>query len=146
MKRNSITQEENHQNHHHSGLIPTPDHLYPHIGKEKDKKRWPTTHCNPQQSHHHNPFQIPTNHISYPPKPTTQPPPRLTKHPNHPSQPTNPTTHDPYTIQKPKLVKPRSNKGKKKKKKLREVNQWVVLTAGEIQSVMSGADEWIGGR
>ena len=38
------------------------------------------------------------------------------------------------------------NRKKKEKKKLREVNQWVVLTAVEMQLVMSGADEWIGGR
>ena len=32
------------------------------------------------------------------------------------------------------------------KKTLKEVNQWVVLTAVEMQSVMSGANEWIGGQ
>ena len=38
------------------------------------------------------------------------------------------------------------NRKKKEKKRLREVNQWVVLTVVEMQLVMSGADEWIGGR
>ena len=33
-----------------------------------------------------------------------------------------------------------------KKRKLKEVNRWVVLMAVEMQSVMSGADEWIDGR
>ena len=34
---------------------------------------------------------------------------------------------------------------KEKKKKLKEVNQCVVLMVMEMQSVMSGVDEWIGG-
>ena len=34
---------------------------------------------------------------------------------------------------------------KKKKKKLKEVNQCVVLMVMEMQSVMSGVDEWIDG-
>ena len=32
------------------------------------------------------------------------------------------------------------------KRKLKEVNRWVVLTVVEMQLVMTGADEWIDGR
>ena len=84
MKQNLIAQEENHPNHHNSGLNPTPDHLYPPIGEEKDKKdgQPPTathnrvttrihfsypqtisaTHQNPQLSHHQDSQNIPAIH------------------------------------------------------------------------------------